>query len=510
MGFNDARKRSVKDAFLRKYYSVGKTSVVRCAIREFSQWQGEVFYEAWERLRDLLRQCPYHGIPKHEITQIFYDGLGALDRYLLDAASGGTFMSKYEDEALELIELVAENSDHHVAKSFGGRSAPAKGGMLDAKAAETCMLLDKIEKLTEAQNLIMYSLKIQPSFDGLAPVSHVDVSPCLHCSSFEHIELDCPMMAIQGSYSFRPNPTTYPGLSQAGRSISNQGYSSFHNPTYAHQRNEQHMSYHQSYGSAPQHMGNPRPTSFAPSIPRAVTPPQAVPPPAPLVDFVMSALAQMMSKLNEVSDRLDRVEGAKAQCSDASTEQRKGKRVEFIDQLPSQPLANPRNVCQASSSRTYNVNKVCVDSASEEAHVISGLRSGKVLVGPHTDHKSCKDSLEERDDHPSPTIIPEEDSEDEEAPDEEIRTEPNPEVYKPSVPYPQLLSRPRVPASDSDDTLLEAFRQITITIPLVDVIQHIPSYAKFLKVLCTPTRKPKHIHMSETISSIMLSTLPRK
>ena len=99
-----------------------------------------------------------------------------------------------------------------------------------------------------------------------------------------------------------------------------------------------------------------------------------------------------------------------AQCSDASTEQRKGKRVEFIDQLPSQPLANPRNVGQASSSRTHNVNKVRIDSASEEAHAISGLRSGKVLVDPHTDHKHRKDPLEERDDRPSPTIILEEDS----------------------------------------------------------------------------------------------------
>ena len=84
-------------------------------------------------------------------------------------------MSKYEDEALELIELVAENSHHHAAKSFGGRSAPAKGGMLDARAAETGMLLDKIKKLTKAQNLIMDSLKIRPGSDGLAPVSHVDV-----------------------------------------------------------------------------------------------------------------------------------------------------------------------------------------------------------------------------------------------------------------------------------------------------------------------------------------------
>ena len=113
----------------------------------------EVFYEARERLRDLLRQCPHHGIPKHEITQIFYDGLGAPDRYFLDAASGGTFISKYEDEVLELIELVAEISHHHADKSFDERSAPAKGGILDVKAVETGMLLDKIEKLIDNMHL---------------------------------------------------------------------------------------------------------------------------------------------------------------------------------------------------------------------------------------------------------------------------------------------------------------------------------------------------------------------
>ena len=332
---------------------------------------------------------------------------------------------------------MAENSHHHAAKSFGGRSASAKGGMLNAKAAKTCMLLDKIEKLTEAQNLIMDLLKIRPGSDGLAPVSHVDVSPCSRCSSFEHVELDFPLMAIQGPFPIRPNPFTYPGLSQAGRSnYPNQGYSSFHNPSYAQQQSGQHTPYDQPYGSSPQHMGNSRPTSFAPGLPRAVTLPPAVPPPAPSGDPVMSVLVQMMSKLNEVSDRLDRVEGAKAQCSDASTEQRKGKRVEFIDQLPSQPLANPRNVGQASSSRTHNVNEVRIDSASEEAYGISGLRSGKVLVDPHMDHMRRKDPLEEKDDHPSPTIILEEDFDDEEAPDEESRAKPNPEVYIPTVPYP--------------------------------------------------------------------------
>ena len=55
----------------------------------------------------------------HELTQIFYDGLGPQDGNLLDAASGGTFMSKFEDEAMELIETVAKNSHHNAAKPFG-------------------------------------------------------------------------------------------------------------------------------------------------------------------------------------------------------------------------------------------------------------------------------------------------------------------------------------------------------------------------------------------------------
>ena len=44
------------------------------------------------------------------------------------------------------------------------------------------------------------------------------------------------------------------------------------------------------------------------------------------------------------------------------------------------------------------MNEVHIDSALEEAHAISGLRSDKVLVDLHKDHKRRKDSLEEKDD----------------------------------------------------------------------------------------------------------------
>ena len=38
----------MEEEFLRKYYSIGKTSI-RKAMREFTQGPSETFHEAWER-----------------------------------------------------------------------------------------------------------------------------------------------------------------------------------------------------------------------------------------------------------------------------------------------------------------------------------------------------------------------------------------------------------------------------------------------------------------------------
>ena len=82
----------------------------------------------------------------HELTQIFYDGLRPQDRYLLDAASGGTFMSKYKDDTMELIETVAENSHHNAAKLFGRCEMPK---MINTKSTKMGMLLERIDKMAE-------------------------------------------------------------------------------------------------------------------------------------------------------------------------------------------------------------------------------------------------------------------------------------------------------------------------------------------------------------------------
>ena len=55
-------------------------------------------------------------------------------------------MSKYKDDAMELIETVAKNSHHNAAKSFGRGAMPK---IIDAKSAEMRMLLERIDKMAK-------------------------------------------------------------------------------------------------------------------------------------------------------------------------------------------------------------------------------------------------------------------------------------------------------------------------------------------------------------------------
>ncbi|XP_078433682.1 uncharacterized protein LOC144704977 [Wolffia australiana] len=52
-----------------------------------------------------------------------------------------------------------------------------------------------------------------------------------------------------------------------------------------------------------------------------------------------------------------------------------------------------------------------------------------------------------------------------------------------------------------EKNLIELFKNATITIPITEAIQHIPAYAKYVKELCTPTRKKTRIQLSETIKN---------
>ena len=208
-----------------------------------------------------------------------------------------------------------------------------------------------------------------------------------------------------------------------------------------------------------------------------------------------------MEQMTRMNSRVDKIQGFVKMNVQPKTD-KKGKQVIFTDQLPSQAMANPRNQ-GASSSQTYNINHVHVDEEVVETILaISSLRSGKALPDPYKDHLIHQGSSEEIE---TPIIVEQDsDSKDEE---EHVTAKPNPDKYKPPVPCHQVLNRPKAKNSETDDNLLDAFKKVTITIPLIDAIKHIPSYAKFFKGICTPHRNPKRIQLSETVSSIMMNAL---
>ena len=140
----------------------------------------------------------------------------------------------------------------------------------------------------------------------------------------------------------------------------------------------------------------------------------------------------------------------------------------------------------------------------ETALAISSVQSGKYLLDLYKDYPIHQGSIIED----TPNII--EHNNDSEDVEEHAKAEPNPNTYKPLVPYPQELNCPKAKTNESDDHLLEAFKKVTITIPLIDAIKYIPSYAKFLKGICTSHRNHKRIQLSETVSSIMMNSLPIK
>nr|GFB75915.1 reverse transcriptase domain-containing protein [Tanacetum cinerariifolium] len=64
----------------------------------------ETFNEAWERFKDLLRQCPHHGFSELHQLDTFYIALNLNDQDALDSAAGGNFLDKIPRECLSIIE----------------------------------------------------------------------------------------------------------------------------------------------------------------------------------------------------------------------------------------------------------------------------------------------------------------------------------------------------------------------------------------------------------------------
>jgi hypothetical protein len=74
-------------AFMKEYYSPGKTQSLRNTIATFAQYPIETISEAFECFNEYTREVPHHKFPKEDLVQKFYQGLTMVSRKIIDASA---------------------------------------------------------------------------------------------------------------------------------------------------------------------------------------------------------------------------------------------------------------------------------------------------------------------------------------------------------------------------------------------------------------------------------------
>ena len=78
-------------------------------------------------------------------------------------------------------------------------------------------------------------------------------------------------------------------------------------------------------------------------------------------------------------------------------------------------------------------------------------------------------------------------------------------------PFPQVLQKKKNPVNQTE--MLEVLRQVKVNIPLLNMIKQVPTYAKFLKDLCTVKKGlnvNKKAFLTEQVSAIIECKTPVK
>jgi hypothetical protein len=97
-------------AFLKEYYSLGKTQSLRNEIDTFAQYPTETISEAFERFNEYTRVVPHHKFPKEDHVQKFYQRVTMASRTIIDASVGGSIIELTPTQAFTLFKKVTETN----------------------------------------------------------------------------------------------------------------------------------------------------------------------------------------------------------------------------------------------------------------------------------------------------------------------------------------------------------------------------------------------------------------
>jgi hypothetical protein len=181
-------------AFIKEYYSLGKTQSLLNKIATFAQYPTETISEAFERFNEYTWAVPHHKFPKEDLVQKFYQGLTMASRTIIDASAGGSIIELTPTQAFTLFKKVADNDTWvssgrlHPVQPTGnikGVLQVEKEDILEGKIDSLMRWLEKMEiEKKEAQDLKAAEAR----------------STCEKCGEYGHVHKDCPEEAMVLDY----------------------------------------------------------------------------------------------------------------------------------------------------------------------------------------------------------------------------------------------------------------------------------------------------------------------
>ncbi|KAK9208748.1 hypothetical protein WN944_001108 [Citrus x changshan-huyou] len=252
------------------------------------------------------------------------------------------------------------------------------------------------------------------------------------CSSNDHFTQDCPTLpALKECLHDQANAINTFNKPNPYSQTYNPGWRNHPNFSWRNNNNAQ-----SSQAPPPQNFQNTQP--FIPYV---------LPPWKNLEDTMHSFIRKQDAINNQNAQTFSDLKDALDKIAYALTIQEKGK-------FSAQPRPNPK----------------IRNAPMDQVKSVITLRSGKVIDWPipepcENENSKGKEELDKLTPSEEITIVPSE------------------------SPFPHALNKPR--KSNHSSEIYEIFKQVKVNIPLLDAIKQVPLYAKFLKDLCTVTRKLK-------------------
>ncbi|XP_050874985.1 uncharacterized protein LOC127078587 [Lathyrus oleraceus] len=157
--------------------------MLRAQTNKFRQKDKESLFDVWERYKDMMRPCPYHGLEQWLIIHTFYNGLLYNTKMKLNAAVGGALMDKPYEDAYQLIENMAQNYFQWGGERTTTEKPTTKIGTYEVNGIDH--INAKVDALTQ---------KIENLTITLAAVVAAVAPNCELCGTPGHTNIECKLL----------------------------------------------------------------------------------------------------------------------------------------------------------------------------------------------------------------------------------------------------------------------------------------------------------------------------